>query len=339
VVTALAWQLERLALIPKRNAADWVAFFIFAVVMAVSASGPLHWLLRVDGAGIARRRYFVWDLWPWQAFQDGLVQPQNSLFRYRRPAQRWWRRTLSFEFLDDTDKEVLKELVRRMLVPPPESTIPDEFCVEVPRTAFPRNRKLLTITRAGIRLRSRGEERTLAWSDVRLVRIKRLEHDRRDFRQLELALPDQSITLAVSVAHGQESANWSGPAVDVIVRAIEQYVAADRIRVTALHGPPRSVIEADERIAEFDKALRELRYFGRIALSGGGAVLFGLAVSAIPNGWPQAISLSVMFLVQFSLFWVVLRHIEASRRASREELVTWRCELIGELEPTAGQTT
>src|SRR5207245_6119235 len=29
-----------------------------------------RWRLRVDDSGIARRRLFAWDLWPWEAFEN-----------------------------------------------------------------------------------------------------------------------------------------------------------------------------------------------------------------------------------------------------------------------------
>jgi hypothetical protein len=44
----------------------------FLVVLLVApAILILRWKMRVDERGIARRRLWGWDLWPWEAFQDG----------------------------------------------------------------------------------------------------------------------------------------------------------------------------------------------------------------------------------------------------------------------------
>ena len=49
--------------------------------------------LKVDQHGISRRVFWMWDLWPWEAFADGSVQ-EAGCYCYKLPSKPFWRQRL-----------------------------------------------------------------------------------------------------------------------------------------------------------------------------------------------------------------------------------------------------
>ena len=65
----------------------------------IGAIAGFRYRLRIDSAGISRRRFWKWEDWPWEAFRSGQVQRgvTNSSYRWSQAGSR--ARTLNLEFL------------------------------------------------------------------------------------------------------------------------------------------------------------------------------------------------------------------------------------------------
>ncbi len=135
-----------------------------------------RWRLRVDSSGIARRRLFGWDLWPWQLFEQGKVlEAEASPATFILPVKPFWARTLSLNLLEDSDRARVEAIIDRFHVRP-ALDLPEELAL---RCAF---RKEAVITRGGLLLRDRGVETRYRWKETQALRIRRRDHRRRRLR-------------------------------------------------------------------------------------------------------------------------------------------------------------
>src|SRR5207248_2958318 len=117
----------------------------------------------------------------------------------------------------------------------------------------------LGLSRRGIVFRRRGsdQDRFYRWYEVLQVRVTRVDHTRRDFRTLELELPRDAGPIRLRFQ--KFGRGWEGPDAEVVLAYLRQYVPADRVQVTALSGPPQDREEARRRLADLDRADRQLR--------------------------------------------------------------------------------
>src|SRR5262249_18503802 len=67
------------------------ALFLLAVVF--------RYRIRIDEHGVWRRRFVRWDLWPWEAFEQGLVRHGKLGDQLIYPARGWYWRTISASLL------------------------------------------------------------------------------------------------------------------------------------------------------------------------------------------------------------------------------------------------
>jgi hypothetical protein len=142
------------------------------------------WRLRVDASGIARRRLFRWDLWPWEAFERGKVlDSEGESTSYLLPDKPFWARKLTLDLLEDSDCEQVASMIDRIRVRP-DLDLPAELTLRYG------HRKEALIAPGGLLLRDRGEETRYSWNDVQTLRIRRRDNRRRDFESLDLVLPD-----------------------------------------------------------------------------------------------------------------------------------------------------
>jgi len=287
--------------------------------LALGAVCILRWRLRVDGRGIARRRLVVWHLYLWEEFISGRVREGIELNTYEFPERYPWDRKLGIGMVAEDDRSAIKEMIRCVLVRPPEPDAPADLCF---RFSF---RKTARFGREGLAIGPRGKEVFYRWSEVRAVRIRRFERDRRDFSSLELELPERTVTLRVINQHGRANRSWFGfsgePAPDpaTITAALQQYVPRDRILVTSLSEPPLSMSEWEDRLKILEQRGKELAVLKRI-FWGGGAIVLIACLWDSSQGWSTVVGFLMLCSVQFGLFWAVLRYIQADYRATVEEL-------------------
>jgi hypothetical protein len=300
-------------------------------VMAVALVGVpvLTWryALRADDRGVWRRRFFRWDLWPWEAFATGAVRAGTSKDSWVDPARPWHSRYLLLEFLAEADRAAVAERVRQVWTPA-ALPLPEE--VEVRYGLGDR----LALSRRGIVFRRRGsdQDRFYRWYEVVQVRVTRVDHTRRDFRTLELVLPREASP--VRLRFQQFSRSWQGPDAEVVLAFLQQHVPAERVQVTALSGPPRDRAEADRRLADLDRADRQLRK-GRWVVA---ALLLAYCLLQMTRiltsarrgplawDWFEWLSMGLLFFI-FALLGLAVWMGRAERRrrlrALRSELTGW----------------
>lgn len=178
---------------------------------------------------------------------------------------------------------------------------------------------------SGLVLLHRGEAKRYSWRDVRHLRIRRRSHDRRDFSSLELILPDQTVTFRILHQNGQTARSWTVPAgvhpasPDVLAEALRRYVPEDRILISALTGPPRSIGEWKDRRALRDRDARDLVRLRRI-FWGFGVLSVIIILADFRGRGLAAAGLLVIWIMLWSLVWAVMRYLERSHRDSIAEL-------------------
>jgi hypothetical protein len=287
--------------------------------LAVGAVCILRWRLRVDGRGIARRRLVARHLYPWEEFASGRVREGIDSSTYEFPERYPWDRKLSIALVAEDDRSAIKEIIRRVLVRPPEPEVPLELCFRFSV------RKTARFGQEGLAIGPRGKEVFYHWAEVRAVRIRRFERDRRDFSSLELEFRDQTVSLRVINQHGRANRSWFGfrgepaPEPATIMAVLQQYVPRDRILVTSLSEPPLSMSEWEDRLKILEQKGKELITLKRIFWSIG-AILLIICLWDSSQGWINVAVFLVLCAVQFGLLWAVLRYIEADFRATVEEL-------------------
>jgi hypothetical protein len=294
----------------------------------------LVWRYRivVDEAGVWRRRFFRWDLWPWEAFARGKIQSGGDRTCFVCPAKPWWWRHLVPAFVTEADREALIARIHHVWAPPPPPAPPREVTVRLGLSRW------AVLSRHGVRVGRGGRDggRSYTWSQLGPVRLERPDHGHPGFKLLELPLPDRPRPLRLDARRGNR--NWSGADAEPIARLVETAVPPDRLEVTATVGPPRTLAEADRRLAELDRRDRELRRGTWLILALLGAVTawFVYEASGVlrkhpPAGdwtwWFAAGVLLVLPLILVVPCWAALALTRGAVRVSREKLMRWRAEV------------
>lgn len=313
-------------LVPNRPGAagDPTHFTVLGLVL-LGAAGLcfflFRWRLRVDRRGIARRRFFRWHLWPWDAFRAEQVGYGPGLDRYVWPQAPFGQRWLSLGLLEEADREELRELIRAVWVPPPEPELPEQLTIHygLGNTA--------TLAPGGIAIKKRRRRCDYRWDEVMRLTIIVHEHGRRDFERLEIHLPGQSITWYVH----EGNRSWRGPAAEVIARFVRQYVPEDRTLVVAMHGPPRSTDEADFRVRYWQSKRRGLGRFkyAFAALVATFAVLYAAGLARIGH--------LVFALLWSAMSWLVYRFIDRTMAREEAKIEPWLQQAEADLPPIAGE--
>ncbi|MFA7236617.1 MAG: hypothetical protein WC058_07120 [Phycisphaeraceae bacterium] len=68
---------------------------LLSVLLIAQTFATYNYRLVLDETGLHRRRFGVWDHWPWSDFESGLVE-QDALGQFVNHARRWGTRTLGF---------------------------------------------------------------------------------------------------------------------------------------------------------------------------------------------------------------------------------------------------
>jgi hypothetical protein len=325
----------KLAGLTPRTWAELFASPLTVMAGALLGVAVLTWryALRVDDRGVWRRRFSRWDLWPWEAFAAGAVRTGTSKDSWVYPARPWHSRYLILEFLAEADRTALAERIRPVWRPA-ALPLPEE--VEVRYGMGNR----LALSRRGIMFRRRGsdQDRFYRLYEVVQLRVTRVNHTRRDFRTLELELPREAGPIRLRFQKFGRS--WEGPDAEVVLAYLQQYVPANRVQVTALSGPPQDRDEADRRLADLDRADRQLRKDGWVALAAlltycllqTARILTSARRGPLSWDWFQWLAIGLLFLV-IALLGLALGMARAERRrrlrALRSELTIWAAEQPG----------
>jgi hypothetical protein len=251
------------------------------------------WRLHVDVHGIRRRRLWMWDDWPWAAFQAGSIRRGTAYGSFVWPQRRWWERTLITDFLRTEDRRFVRQVCGRLIPAPTTPPIPDELAIE---QSF---RRKIDLTAGGLEIRSPRSHARYQWNDLIEARFIRPHHDWDGFSRLELLLPDQTVRL---LKHKGQCL-WRGAEENVIAAFVERQIPPDRILVVGLCDAPRSRREAEYRLEQLRDSQRVLDWI-RLAMVLFLAVLIAsLAVGAF-NVWQV-----LLFACQIGLAELLCRHL------------------------------
>jgi hypothetical protein len=136
---------------------------------------------------------------------------------------------------------------------------------------------------------------------------------------LELVLPDEKVTFRIGHQHGQSIRSWSAPrgtprvSPEVVSDTLLRYVPEDRVQVTALTGPPRTIAEWQDRLALEERQGRELVLLRRI-LGGGGVILLIVIGFDSRGNWIRTLGLLGLCSVMWGVFWAVLCYFGRDHR-------------------------
>jgi hypothetical protein len=286
--------------------------------------------LRIDDAGVWRRRLFHWDLWPWGAFSSGQVKHGTHCDSFVYPGKPWWHRYLFLEFLEAGEREAVGQLLRDLLVPAPIE-VPDNLQLNYGL------RKWLFLSPEGVRFgrnkRSAGDLHV--WKEVRQVRVKPLDHTRRDFHHLEIDFVERASPIVLRIFRGNPT--WKDADADVILAFLERHVDPQHFEITALTGPPRDAQEYERRLGGLNRdeqQVRRLRQWSvpAVAIAEAGFVAYLLIFGkqpANPLQWHWTLffvfgSCLTLFTLLVVAVWMSPTELLARLKKKREELSAWR---------------
>jgi len=311
------------------------------VVLSGFAGGTLFLLvllfryrIRIDQHGVWRRRLIRWDLWPWEAFEQGRIRHGKGGDQLTYPERSWYWRTISASSLGERDRCAYETVIRRYRILPPSPLVPDVMDVKFGCWAR------LELSPEGVRYQAGKQDdgELVAWRDIVRAEVIRATHDRPDFVTLELHLPERP--KPVRLTHNQGNPTWSGADAEVIVLYLRRHLDDRRLQVTALRGPPSDVAEADRRLARLDQSERDLRganRFIRHMLLWSGLILwavwFDLWNRPNPLNWARAdwldaakgVGATVAFLGLYGLKFIGMAYFQARDvRRDRDKVLRWR---------------
>jgi hypothetical protein len=318
LIPLIRWWLHDL--LPDRGVAPLIFGMALVMSVAVGAFGVLRWRLKVDDQGIWRRRLIGWDLWPWEAFEEGRVlEGEDASTAYILREKPFWARKLSVELLAEDDQRRIVDIIRQVFARPTDPAPPVELTI---RFGF---RKEAYIAQECLLIRARGEVTRYGWKEIQLLRIRRRYRDRRDFSSLVIVLPDQTITLRLSHQNGQATRSWLGargsptPSPALVAGILERYVPSDRVLVTALREPPRTMAEWQDRLALLERSGRDFKTL-RWIIVGAGALFALLTLWEFYSSGRSGFKFAILSCVMCGLFCAILRFIERDHLKSVSDL-------------------
>jgi hypothetical protein len=256
---------------------ELTAWGVAAVVLGMPPAGPFglafillspflpalalsRYAVRMDEEGIWRRRILHWDLWPWTAFAEGKIEDELVADCFVFPEKPWYWRRLNLGVFPERKRTLIRDQIRRFRQWR-EVKLSDEVTIHFGW------RRHARFTPAGVYLwRERKERSFVPWSDIGPIKLRRLDHDRRDFRWLLFrpAGNRRPIVLLCCENHGSysqrpayvlfaEGGRWRGASAEVLAAFLEKHVPPEQLHIDALRGPPATPAECERRLEEIEK--------------------------------------------------------------------------------------
>lgn len=221
------------------------------LMLAVLSLLPIHWRLRIDQHGVSRRLLFWWDLWLWNDLASGRIQ---KIYPYtlKDPKRAWWNRTLRLSFMEPQDNQNVMTAINKHYKLPPAPVVPDELVL---KSRFGQD---ITFSREGITVKMRKASKCYPWSKVLSIRIIRMDAIRRDFKSLEIELPDQQLEFQYFSQQGGTSTSWT----DATAEEINEYVFihADQnvIKVLTVYALKTDRVSLQQKLEKAEKSQRSI---------------------------------------------------------------------------------
>jgi hypothetical protein len=179
------------------DAPTFLGIVFFALITAVPTL-TLEWRLRIDRHGVTTYLLGPIDSWTWDDFASGRIQKIGATLM--DPARPRFRRGLNLERLTDDDRRRVLCAINAFYELPAAPELPESLTFRLGLG------RLATLNRHGIQIRDRRTTKDYAWSDVQRICIMREDPIRRDFRFLDIVLPDQEIELGLGTGSAQSMA-------------------------------------------------------------------------------------------------------------------------------------
>lgn len=293
---------------PADNAAGFIVVGLFAFLLFL----PLRWTLRVDRRGVSRR-LLRWETWPWSDFEEGAVEKRHPFVLVNR-RRGWWRRKLNLGYLTDADREQLLRRINEHYRLPPAPPIPESLEI---RHGW---RRKISFDWRGAHLVERGAPREYLWDEVRRVRFVRLDRLRRDFKALDIVLPDRVIELQVFVTQGGPTPSWRGATAEELNEFLHRHVPAERIVVELAGERPAHAADIERQLQELRQSLRVLR--GMMWIFGAATVAM-LIWTVLTEGAAQTLRIVVMLVGVTATVAPVIRLLTKGGRQKIAQLEGW----------------
>lgn len=311
-----AWWVGQV-LPPQRD--PWATAAVCAVFAAISSAMivPLRWRLRVDGSGIARRRLFGWDLWPWDDFASGRVEKRHPITLVD-PGRPWWCRKLNLAYIAHPEFGDLIRLVNEHYRMPDPPTLPDSLRIHY---GF---RLTIEFDWREIRLSVRGEPFHFPWTEVQRLHIRRIDPLRRDFVSMQLSLPGHEIEFKlITTDQGVTVASWKGAEVGELNEFLLAHVPADRIDVDIVGDRPGRAVDVQKLLTTARKTQRDLRI---ASLVSGFLLAAIVAWSVFALGLVRALCIAGTFGILSLIPWFVRRENSKSIEVLETQLAELQAE-------------
>jgi hypothetical protein len=285
---------------------------LVVLFLLIAALGiiPLRWRLVLTEQGILRRRLFRWDLWSWDDLASGHVRKlyPNTI---HDPRRRWWIRKLNLGHLSDEDQTRLSEIINSVYRFPPLPEIPETLTIKY------QMRNKATFDASGIHLSKRGQKTEYRWEDVRYLRLLQTDPLRRDFRTLQLFLPDEVIELQMVTHQGGSSPAWRGATAEVLMEYLVRHLPENKVDYDVVGECPSRVEYAERALRKLVKNLRETR----LCIIACGCLLGGLAIYCL---WVGQIGPFLSILINIVVFGPVVWWM---RRMTRTHFIALKTQL------------
>jgi hypothetical protein len=296
---------------PVASAAGLSVFLLLACMTMIA---PLRWAVRIDHQGIARRRCFAWNaLWTWDDISSGRIEKQHP-YTLSDPGRPWWRRNLHLEYVGAADiARAMSRINEHYRLPSPPQ-LPEELKIKLGV------RRLVRFCANGIEVRDGQEYREYRWSEVRRVHITRMDPVRRDFKAMELVLPDREIELRL-LTHEAAPGSWQGATAEVINEYLAWRVPAQRIETDVVGERPARRSDVEKRLA-WTRGQRRSFYRYSLILA---AILVTVLVyiAGTGNGLQAAVFAVIGFIPLMAVHGFVYRRLGSACLALERQLTSF----------------
>lgn len=308
-----------------------VARTVISVVLGLVATVPalLAWrsAIRIDAEGIWRRRLIKWDCWPWDTFLEGRIKDKSSQDSFAHPDKPWYWRYLFLEFLTDEDRKVLHEVIQGVRNRP-EIELPEQVTISF---GF---RRHASFTSDGVQLWHGKQEPgpVIPWEEIGTIELSRIDHDRRDFRELKFSAPAGARPILLTINNG--SPTWSGASAELLAAFLQRHAPQGQLHVNAMNGPPLDLEEYDRRMNDLDKEDDKIRKIHWLMICLIPVFILGSYFAMSANRgwnplqwdwvrWMGFLAMSLMSEVCLAGHWAVFISQGRKLKKDRDELEAW----------------
>jgi hypothetical protein len=285
--------------------------------------------VRIDAEGIWRRRFIRWDLWHWAAFSDGRIRDKSSADSFLNPDKTWYWRHLNLGFLAEEERQFIHDVIGKIRTRT-EIEVPHEVTI-----SFGLMRRA-RFTPSGVHLwRGRCPSApVIPWTLMSPIELYRIDHDRRDFWQLEFRAPASARPILLTHTYGQPT--WSGSNAEQLAAFLQRHAPPDRLHVNAGSGNPldraeyeRRLAKAEKDLARFRKARRLMRWLTLVPV-GAGYVVTAAKAGLDPLKWDWFSWLGFFaFTLMLEVYPLIscgalMFQLEREKRKECSELKAWK---------------